>query len=195
MILLDLTKVFDRAVLQSSWSRTSLKPGVWGRILRVASTNGLRPAADLGSLILSLEKAFDGLDNCEERIVTAEVIIICEEIDDDTDWLNDCQRIERQKLGDLHDPITGYVAPLGFISSACGDFLDPDIRGGARFLIAFVADASPSRSGTVLLEDSIPLRVATSRAFVSRNSIILAKDSRTVSICARDQVYGVEHKT
>ena len=136
----------------------------------MASTNGLRPAADLGSLILSLEKAFDGLDNCEERIVTAEVIIICEEIDDDTDWLNDCQRIERQKLGDFHDPITGSVAPLGFISSACGDFLDPDIRDGARFLIASVADASSSKSGTVLLEDSIPLRVATSRTFVSRNS-------------------------
>ena len=48
-------------------------------MLRVASTNGLRPAADLGSLILSLEKAFDGLDNYEERIVTAEDIIICEE--------------------------------------------------------------------------------------------------------------------
>ena len=91
----------------------------------MASTNGLRPAADLGSLILSLEKAFDGLDNCEERIVTAEDIIIYEENDDDTEWLTDCQWIERQKLGDF--------------CSACGEFLDPDIRGGARSLFASVA--------------------------------------------------------
>ena len=139
MILLDLTKVFDRAVLQSSWSCTSLKPEVWRRMLRVASTNGVRPAADLGSLILSLKKAFDGLDNCEERIVTAEDIIIREEIDDDTEWLTDCQWIERQKLGDFHDPFTGSVTPLGFISSTYGNLLDPDIRGGARCLFASVA--------------------------------------------------------
>ena len=108
-------------------------------MLRVESTNDLRPAADLGSLILSLEMVFDGLDSCEERIVTAEEIIIYEEINVDTKWLTDSQWIERQNLGDLLDPITRSVAPLGFISSACGDLLDPDIRGGARSLFASAA--------------------------------------------------------
>ena len=66
-------------------------------------------------------------------------VIICEEIDDCIEWLTDCQWIERQKLGDFHDPIAGSVAPLDFISPACGDFLDPDIRGGVLSLFGFVA--------------------------------------------------------
>jgi hypothetical protein len=44
LILLDLTKIFDRAILQSCWSRTGIEPEVWGRMLRVAVSNGLRPA-------------------------------------------------------------------------------------------------------------------------------------------------------
>ena len=94
MILLDQTKIFDRAVLQSCWSRTGIDPEVWERMLRVAVSNGLRPAASLGELIRSLVRVFDGLDNAEERILTAEDIISYEPVSEDTAWSEDCARAE-----------------------------------------------------------------------------------------------------
>ena len=108
-------------------------------MLRVAVSNGLCPAASLGELIRSLERAFEGLDNAGERIITAEDLIPYEQIDGDTAWLKDCAWIETQSFGTFQDPETGSVAPLGFISSACGDLLDVDIRGADRSVFASVA--------------------------------------------------------
>ena len=113
----------DRAILQSCWSRTGIEPEVWERIPRVAVSNGLRPATSLGKLTRSLERAFEGLDNAGERIVTAEDLIPYEQVGDDTAWLKDCAWIETQSFGTFQDPETGSIDPLSFISSTCGDFL------------------------------------------------------------------------
>jgi hypothetical protein len=90
----------------------------------------------LGELIRSLERAFEGLDNAGERIITAADLIPYEQVDDDTAWLKDCARIELQSFGTFQDPETVYVASLCFISSACGDVLDVDIRGTDRSVFA-----------------------------------------------------------
>ena len=139
LILLDSTKIFDPAILQSCWSRTGIEPEVWGRMLRVAVSNGLRPATSLGELIRSIERAFDGLDNAEERIITADDLILYEQVGDDIAWFDECAWIETQNFGHLQNPETGSVAPLGVISSACGDFLDLDIRSADRSLFSSVA--------------------------------------------------------
>jgi len=139
MILLDQTKIFDRAVLQSCWSRTGIDPEVWERMLRVAVSNGLRPAASIGELIRDLGRVFDGLDNAEERIITAEDIIPYEPVSEESELLKDCSWIETQTFVVFHDPDTGSIGPLGMITSSCGDFLDVDIRGADRSLFASVA--------------------------------------------------------
>ena len=139
MMLLDQTKIFDRAVLQFCWSRTGIDPEVWERMLRVAVSNGLRPAASLGELIRSLVRVFDGLDNAEERMITAEDIISYEPVSEDTAWSQDCAWAEIQTFGVFHNLDAGSVGPLGFISSSCGDFLDVDVRGADRSLFASVA--------------------------------------------------------
>ena len=138
-ILLDLVRVFDHAVLRSAWARTGIEPEVWSRMLRVASRNGLRPATSPGELLLSLINSFDGLDNCSERILTADDLILYEAVDENTDWLSDSQWIEEQTFGDFLDPATGSISPLGFISSSGGDFMDPAIRGMDRSLFASLA--------------------------------------------------------
>ena len=108
-------------------------------MLLVALSNGLRPAASLQELIRSLELTFKGLDNAGERIITTEDPIPYEHVDDDIAWLNDCAWIETQSFGTFQDPETSFVAPLRFISSACGDSLDVDIRGADCTLFASMA--------------------------------------------------------
>ena len=53
-------------------------------MLRVALSNGLRPAANRREPIRALERAFDGLDNAEERVINSKDIMSYEQVDDDT---------------------------------------------------------------------------------------------------------------
>ena len=131
-ILLDHAKFFDQGVLRSNWSRTGIKPEVWARMLRLAQSNGLSPSKDLQGTLRGLVDAFSVLDLSTELVITADDIEVFESVSDDTSWLPTSGWMEYQTFDDFVDHTTGSVAPLGFISSACGSFLDVEflVRGG-----------------------------------------------------------------
>jgi len=77
--------------------------------------------------------------------------------------------MERQTLGDCWNPETGDVAPLGIISSACGPFLDVDIRQEPNSLFSSVAQVWAKALKLEILSDpSVTARFAAAgvKAFV-----------------------------
>ena len=69
--------------------------------------------------------------------------------------------MERQTFGDFVNPETGSVAPLGFIPSACGPFLDVGIRQAPNSLFSSMAQVwAKALKLEILLDPSVTARFA-----------------------------------